>query len=263
MVPLVGIGQERAAPQIVVDRLIQAVALFIAIGQGHEGIGEIGPHAQVFALPAGPPVIERIVGIHLVKEPARGFQVYYDTLFRQLNEIRVPPGELRRLEREHLVDRGLHDKIRGQPGAVGHRHRGGEINRFPPVVGPQNMQHELVLRQKAGPFGIGDLQAVEFEFHLFVVDHSADRVELLIAQVNRDFRLLVPHLLHVPGDIEQAQVDHPAILAHVLHLLDVPQGKGVIVPVGEKQGVRLERIHQVSRIGRRDIVAAAVDFSVV
>ena len=45
------------------------------------------------------------------------------------------------------------------------------------------------------------------------------------------------HLLHVPVGIKVAQNDHPHVSSEVFHFLHVPKREGVIITVGENNGI--------------------------
>ena len=73
----------------------------------------------------------------------------------------------------------------------------------------------------------------------------------------------VLNLLDVPGRVEEREVDYAHVGAHALHVLQVPQRIGVVVAVGEEDGVGGEAFEQVVGVVARDVVARAVVVVVV
>ena len=56
---------------------------------------------------------------------------------------------------------------------------------------------------------------------------------------------LAAHLVGVPVGVQQAQVHHAHIGTDALHLLGVPKREGVVVPIGEEDGVRRTAVQVV------------------
>ena len=68
----------------------------------------------------------------------------------------------------------------------------------------------------------------------------------------------VAQLLDIPVGVEQAEVDHAHVAAQALDLLQIPQGKGVVVPVGKQDAVGFARLQDIVGVVVGDVVARAI-----
>ncbi len=64
--------------------------------------------------------------------------------------------------------------------------------------------------------------------------------------------------MDVPVGVEQAEVHHPDVGADAFHFLQVPQREGVVVAVGEQDGVGGATVQQVVGAIWWDVVIGAV-----
>ncbi len=58
-------------------------------------------------------------------------------------------------------------------------------------------------------------------------------------------RLLVLQFADIPVHVDQTQVDDADILTDSLDILQVPEGKSIIVPIGKKDALRQAALEQV------------------
>jgi threonine/homoserine efflux transporter RhtA len=69
---------------------------------------------------------------------------------------------------------------------------------------------------------------------------------------------LAAHLVDVPIGVQQAEVHHAHVGADAFHLLGVPQREGVVVAVGEEDGVRCAAVQVIGCQVAGGVAAAAV-----
>ena len=81
------------------------------------------------------------------------------------------------------------------------------------------------------------------------VDHIARALAVLLLRDAERHRVRVVgfalHLIDVPIGVEQREVDHAHICAVAFDLLHVPEREGVVVSIGEQDGVGLQRVQVV------------------